>query len=75
MHGRLVEGWASNQAFVLVGLPAAFMLTVGAVSAACRGKTVRVLLPSKVGLALAVLVVLWFVLRNVPGFESLQPPP
>ena len=74
LHGRFAEGWAHNQAGVLLGIPTVIVLLIGSAMSVFRGKTLHIMLTPKAGMVLAAMVVLWFVLRNMPGLAVLRPP-
>lgn len=76
LQGNLGLAWRDNPAFVVAGIPAGLYLVLGAGCAVATGKRPRVRISPRTGYAIAALLTVYTVLRNVPGpgFDALRPP-
>ena len=75
LNGRYVEAAGHNQLLFFVGLPVAGFIAVSSILAVALGRRISIAMPEWWGLALAMMLIGWFVVRNLPGFEELGPPP
>lgn len=75
LNGRYVDAADHNQLLFFVGLPAAAFVAVSSMLAVVFGRRITVAMPAWWVLALAMMLIGWFVVRNLPGFEELRPPP
>lgn len=80
LQGDLASAWRHNPLMLLVGVPFAAVAALATVRAAWTGRWPRSPLSppaaARLGLALAVILLGWTVLRNLPGetFSVLRPP-
>ena len=75
VNGRYDQAVEHNQLMVFLGVPVALFLAISSLTSILFGRRIFWVMPRWWGVALGVLVIGWFVIRNVPGFEVLQPPP
>jgi hypothetical protein len=72
LHGRLVEAFCCNP-LLMVCLPmVGTWLAVRIFGALALNRTVELRLPSSVSFAIALVVVLFFIVRNVPAIRAKQ---
>ena len=75
LHGRFTDAMQHNQLLIILGTPVIAMLLLSAVFALCFGRSLQLPFPRWWPTLLLLLILCWFVIRNIPGFEALQPPP
>jgi len=75
LHGRLVAAFCCNP-LLMACLPiVGTWLAVRAFGALALNRTLELRLPSSFSFAIAVAVVIFFILRNVPAARAKQPAP
>lgn len=77
LHGGLGSAWANNPLLVIVGIPLLVGIIISLASASVRSELLRVRAPAWIGLAIALALIVYCVLRNIPlpAFDALRPPP
>jgi hypothetical protein len=77
LNGRWGEAWRHNPAALLLGLPFFAILVVDLLTTIVAGRRTLLVLGRGTGIALAVALVAWMVMRNLPGeaFDGWRPPP
>ncbi len=68
VHGRLMDALSFNALFVLVIVPLTIYLAFIRIYAAVRGREVGISLSTRMAWGIVALVIVFFVLRNIPCF-------
>lgn len=77
LHLDLAAAWRHNPALLVLGLPALAVLLAAAALTLASGRHLCVALGRGTGTALAILLVVYMLLRNIPhaAFDAWRPPP